>query len=68
MSIIGFNNLEFTASTEPPLATMVTPRYEMGKMAAEIVRNIIEFGKRPDDPRIDVGFRLELRGRVKRSA
>jgi len=66
MSIIGFNNLEFAASAEPPLATVATPRYEMGKMAAEIVRKIIESGERPANPKIDVGFKLELRGSVKR--
>jgi LacI family gluconate utilization system Gnt-I transcriptional repressor len=66
MSIIGFNNLEFAASAEPPLATVATPRYEMGKMAAEIVRKIIESGERPTNPKIDVGFKLELRGSVKR--
>jgi len=66
MSIIGFNNLEFAASAEPPLATVATPRYEMGKMAAEIVRKIIESGERPPASQIDVGFKLELRGSVKR--
>ena len=66
MSIIGFNNLEFAACAEPPLATVTTPRYEMGKMAAEIVRKIIESGERPADNRIDVGYKLELRGSVKR--
>jgi DNA-binding LacI/PurR family transcriptional regulator len=38
----------------------------MGKMAAEIVRKIIESGERPADNRIDVGYKLELRGSVKR--
>ena len=66
MSIIGFNNLEFTACAQPPLATVATPRYEMGQMAAEIVRRIIESGERPPQNRIDVGFKIELRGSVKR--
>lgn len=65
LSIIGFNNLEFAESTEPPLATVAIPRYEMGKMAAEIVRKLIEFGERPSQSKIDVGFKLELRGSVK---
>ncbi|WP_374649707.1 LacI family DNA-binding transcriptional regulator [Dongia sp.] len=68
MSIIGFNNLEFAESAQPPLATVATPRYEMGQMAAEIVRKIIESGERPPDSRIDVGYKLELRGSVKRPA
>jgi LacI family gluconate utilization system Gnt-I transcriptional repressor len=66
MSIIGFNNLEFAAAAHPPLATVATPRYEMGQMAAEIVRKIIESGERPAHNRIDVGFKLELRGSVGR--
>lgn len=66
MSIIGFNNLEFAACAYPALATVVTPRYEMGRLAAEIVRRIIESGQRPADNRIDVGYSLELRGSVRR--
>ncbi len=62
MSIIGYNNLEFAASAHPPLASVATPRYEMGKMAAEIVRKLVEAGERPATNRIDVGFNLELRG------
>lgn len=68
MSIIGFNNLEFAACAHPALATVVTPRYEMGRLAAEIVRKIIETGERPAETRIDVGFSLELRGSVRKRA
>ncbi len=68
MSIIGFNNLEFAACASPALATVATPRYEMGRLAADIVRKIIETGERPAQNRIDVGFSLELRESVKMRA
>lgn len=67
ISIIGFNNLEFAACTSPGLATVATPRYEMGKLSAEIVQKIIESGERPANSRFDVGFTIELRGSVRRS-
>ncbi len=67
MSIIGFNNLEFTACAHPPLATVATPRYEMGRMAADIVRKIIETGERPPANRINVGFKLEMRDSVRKN-
>ena len=40
---------------------MATPRYEMGRLAAEIVMRVIETGERPADPRIDVGFAIKER-------
>lgn len=66
MSIIGFNDLEFAAVATPPLASVATPRYEMGKRAAESVLQTIESGERPTERRIDLGFSLELRGSVRR--
>lgn len=61
MSIIGFNDLEFSAYACPSLSTVATPRYEMGRMAAEIILRYIETGERPASPRIDVGFSIEKR-------
>jgi LacI family gluconate utilization system Gnt-I transcriptional repressor len=64
MSIIGFNDLEFAAAATPPLATVVTPRYEMGERAAKTVMRMIETGERPAERRIDLGFALERRGSI----
>ncbi|TDQ83027.1 LacI family transcriptional regulator [Dongia mobilis] len=64
MSIIGFNDLEFAAAATPPLATVVTPRYEMGERAAKTVMRMIETGERPAERRIDLGFTLERRGSI----
>lgn len=66
LSIIGFNDLEFAAAATPPLASVATPRYEMGKRAAEIIMQTIESGERPAERRIDLGFSLELRDSVRR--
>lgn len=62
ISIIGFNDLEFAACACPSLSTVATPRYEMGRLSAEIIKRIIETGERPANPRIDVGFSIQQRG------
>ncbi len=67
MSIVGFNDLEFAASTAPALASVATPRYEMGRRAAEIVMRIIETGERPAERQVDVGFTLRARGSVRQT-
>lgn len=61
LSIIGFNDLEFAACAHPPISSVATPRYEMGRRAAEIVMKIIETGERPAERRIDVGFVIRER-------
>ena len=62
ISIIGFNDLEFAACAHPPISSVATPRYEMGRLASEIVMTIIETGERPANRRIDVGFAIRERG------
>jgi LacI family gluconate utilization system Gnt-I transcriptional repressor len=62
IAIIGFNDLEFAACAHPPISSVATPRYEMGRLAAEIVMKIIETGERPAERRIDVGFTIRERG------
>ena len=50
LSIIGFNDLEFCASTFPSLTSVATPRYEMARRAAEIILEIIRgTGERPGE-------------------
>lgn len=61
MSIIGFNDLEFAACACPSLSSVTTPRYEMGRRAAEMVLSYVETGERPANPRIDVGFAIRQR-------
>jgi len=63
ISIMGFNDLEFAASAYPALTSVATPRYEMARKTAEIVLEIIRgSGKRPRQSRIDLGFKIEVRG------
>ena len=37
LGIAGFNDLEYAAAAEPALTSVATPRYEMGRMAAEML-------------------------------
>lgn len=66
LSIIGFNDLEFARSTHPSLSSVATPRYEMGKLSAEIVIDIIESGERPARCQIDLGFQIKERDSTRR--
>ena len=61
LALIGFNDHEFSSNTCPSLSSVATPRYEMGRLAAEIVMRIIETGERPANPKIDVGFAIKER-------
>ncbi|CAN5128318.1 LacI family DNA-binding transcriptional regulator [soil metagenome] len=60
IAIVGFNDLEFMASTVPPLTSVRTNRYEMGKSAVTMVTSAIE-GQRPSEPVVDLGFELMVR-------
>lgn len=60
IAIVGFNDLEFMASTVPPLTSVRTNRYEMGKSAVTMVTSAIE-GQRPAEPIVDLGFELMAR-------
>jgi len=59
ISIVGFNDLEFSAVAYPSLTTVATPRYEIGRRSGEIVLEIIRgSGNRPRNRQIDLGFKL----------
>ena len=60
LAIVGFNDLEFTASAVPALTSVRTNRYEMGRHAVTMVLDAIE-GRRPQEPVIDLGFQLMVR-------
>ncbi|ANN75854.1 LacI family DNA-binding transcriptional regulator [Bordetella flabilis] len=60
MGLIGFHDLNGTAWTTPPLSTIATPRYEIGRSAATLLMNELE--GRPNPQRhLDLGFRLVQR-------
>jgi LacI family gluconate utilization system Gnt-I transcriptional repressor len=59
LSIVGFNDLEFSETAFPALTTVATPRYQIGELAAKIVLEIVRgSGKRPEQRIFNVGFRL----------
>ena len=60
MAIVGFNDLEFTASSVPTLTSVRTNRYEMGKNAAKMVIETLE-GRRPEQGVVDLGFSIVQR-------
>jgi LacI family transcriptional regulator, gluconate utilization system Gnt-I transcriptional repressor len=63
LSIVGFNDLEYSAVAFPSLTTVATPRYRIGERAAEIVLQIIRgSGERPPERCLDLGFKLIPRG------
>jgi len=37
LSLIGFDNIEFSSIIHPPLTTIHQPKYEMGQAAVEIL-------------------------------
>ena len=62
LSIIGFNDLEVSACAYPSLSSIATPRYEMARLAGELILEIIRgSGKRPRQRKFDLGFKLVQR-------
>lgn len=49
VSIIGFDNVEFTAYLSPPLTTVAQPVRELGEKSADIVVNLLS-GNRTNEP------------------
>lgn len=61
LALVGFNDLPSAAWTSPPLTTVSTPRHAIGHEAARLLLALIE-GEREGPRRLDLGFRLEIRG------
>lgn len=69
MSIVGFNDLEFSETSFPGLTTVATPRYDIGRRSAEIILEITRgTGERPAERQIDLGFKLVERGSTQKLA
>lgn len=67
VAILGFNDLEYCASTYPALSSVSTPRVEMARRSAEIIIEIIRgSGERPLDHKIDVGYHIAARASTSR--
>ena len=57
IAILGFNDSEIANQVNPALTTVATPRYEMGRLAADMLLRRLR-GTRVDSTRIDIGFRI----------
>ncbi len=62
MAISGFHGLDIGLATTPLLASVITPRYEMGKVAAEIILKKIK--NLPTIERVDLHYRISLGGTI----
>ena len=60
-AIGGFNGFSVGTLTTPALTTVMSPRYEIGVVAATKLLARIR-GANPGPARVDLGFRLEIRG------
>lgn len=60
MAIAGFNDLPWSAHTNPSLTTVVTPRYEIGFTAAQLLVKIMR-REAIEKTKIDLGFQLVVR-------
>ncbi|GGA61294.1 LacI family DNA-binding transcriptional regulator [Pelagibacterium lentulum] len=58
--IVGFNDLDMVAASMPSITSVRTHRYEMGKMAIEMVISAAQ-GSRPEQPVVDIGYELKVR-------
>jgi len=60
LGLVGFHDLAGSAWTTPPLSTIATPRYEIGKTAATLLTRHLA-GTAIVSPHIDLGFTLVRR-------
>ncbi|SAK86918.1 LacI family transcription regulator [Caballeronia hypogeia] len=61
IALMGFVDLPIAAATHPGITTIRVPSLEIGKLAGAMLLDFLD-GKRPADPRIDLGFTLVERG------
>ena len=50
VSVVGFNDMLFSADFTPPLTTVRVPTLQMGADAARMLLQIIETGQEPEEP------------------
>ncbi len=60
IAIVGFNDLEYVAAAVPPLSSVRTNRYEMGRDAITMLIQAVA-GERPAQAVVDLGFKLMVR-------
>ncbi|NLW60696.1 MAG: LacI family transcriptional regulator [Firmicutes bacterium] len=60
IAVVGFDDLEFSAFTNPPLTTIRQPRYQMGKKSMQILSKILQ-GKEKNGINLCLPFELVVR-------
>lgn len=60
IGIVGFNDLEMMQAAFPPLTSIRTPRYEIGRRSVAMALAAIA-GRRPEQRVVDLGFELKPR-------
>ncbi|UYQ72943.1 LacI family DNA-binding transcriptional regulator [Pelagibacterium flavum] len=58
--IMGYNDLDYTAVSNPPISSIRTLRYDMGYRAIEMIIAASK-GERPEPAVVDVGYELKAR-------
>lgn len=65
VSVIGFDNLSITSYAIPPVTTVDQPRYEMGRLAAEKICQILD-GQAVEERHFMLGHSIVQRGSTAR--
>ncbi|MCG0276026.1 MAG: LacI family transcriptional regulator [Thermosediminibacteraceae bacterium] len=65
VSVVGFDNIDLSEITRPPLTTVAQPMYEIGSVAADILMNLIN-GESIERKRIILDHKLVIRNSCKR--
>ncbi|AMO97929.1 transcriptional regulator GntR [Collimonas fungivorans] len=60
MAIAGFNDLPWSAFANPGITTIVTPRYDIGFTAAQLLIKLLRH-ETPETTSVDLGFKLAIR-------
>jgi LacI family xylobiose transport system transcriptional regulator len=60
LSVVGFDDVEFTRWCGPPMTTVRQPLAEMGTVAAKLLLTLVA-GEQPSQPRIEVATSLVVR-------
>lgn len=68
LSVIGFDNIPFSAMFTPPLTTVQLPREQAGWVAVEYLHAILTSGGRDVDPPRELGTELVIRGTTVRAS
>jgi len=60
MAVVGFNDLDFATIVEPRLTTMRMPRFEMGRVAYDMLSKLVK-GEKVTQKRVVLKTKLIIR-------